>query len=720
MNFKPMPLIIDGDITFFSNFDSGNLAKVEKIGPGEYQCCTSPDCEGTPYETPYTTWFHFCVTGVNKGETLTVHLTNLNVQAKLYSQDMCPVYKSVPSMPQFLRIPGKVAHTLPKNGTQMRLTFQHTFQHSKEEVYFAFTYPYSYSELRGHIAEWGSTTAHANPKPEDIYFVRETLAYSLEGRVVDLLTITNHSGMSPETEPYHSGSIPENHEGQQRPRVFPGKRIVCLSARVHPGEVPASHMLHGTLAFLLGGDARAHAAREHFVWKIVPMLNPDGVVRGHYRTDTLGANLNRCYVDPDPRKEPAIYALKALLLGLHETDRLALYVDFHGHATRRGAFMYGNALADQQFIDMLLYPKLVALNTPYFDFAACNFTEKNMRARDKRDGLSKEGCGRVRVYQETGLIRCYTLEANYNTMTSCPRISPIGLDLAYPVTQLDRLGSSFPQHAARSLRGVPPKYIPEMYHDVGLALAVAALDLFEVNARSRLPHTFFQSVRGVRGWLERHSKLLLVPPHQLKGKAAQLQAKTTLQESGAPHDSVVQGAAAPPGRRDTRPPAKAQSAGSLRAAAAAPPAAPARAGAKATGPTAVPRPAKRSSSRRLSNPKPVAAAADAASNRRLKAADAPTAAPRTKTPPPSARVRRTMSMPGPIKEPVTERLEKAGSLSSAELGVIGGHRTLSGQSVREARSPVSVHDVAGTRAKVGQRPVLQALVPPEGGGARRR
>ena len=718
MNFKPMPLIIDGDTTFFSNFDSGNLARVEKIGPGEYQCCTSPDCKGTPYETPYTTWFHFCVTGVNKGETITIHLTNLNVQAKLYSQDMCPVYKSVPSMPQFLRIPGKVAHTVPKNGTQMRLTFQHTFQHHKEEVYFAFTYPYSYSELREHIAEWESMTTRSNPKPEDIYFMRETLTYSLEGRIVDLLTITNHSGMGPETEPYHSGSVPEKHAGKQRPAVFPGKRIVCLSARVHPGEVPASHVLHGTLAFLLSDDARAHAAREYFVWKIVPMLNPDGVVRGHYRTDTLGANLNRCYVDPDPQKEPTIYALKALLLGLDETDRLSLYVDFHGHATRRGAFMYGNALSDQQFIDMLLYPKLVSLNTPYFDFAACNFTEKNMKAKDKRDGLSKEGCSRVRVYQETGLIHCYTLEANYNTMTSCQHISPIDLDLMYPVTQLDRLSSSFPQHAAKSFRGILPKYIPEMYHDVGLALAVAALDLFEVNTRSRLPHTFFHSIRGVRGWLERNSKLLIVPPHQLKGKMAQLQAKTTLQESGAPHNSIVQSTNGFPEHKDTKPPVKAQSAGSLRGVAAVPPAAPSSAGAKVTSPAAVSRPAKRSNSRSLSNAKPVAAAADAALIRKHKAADkpsdAPASAPRTKTSPPSARVRRTMSMPSPIREPGKERPEKAGSLPSAELGVIGGHRTFSGPSVRDAKAPVPVQAVTATRTKGGQRPLLQALVPPKG------
>lgn len=42
-----------------------------------------------------------------------------------------------------------------------------------------------------------------------------------------------------------------------------------------------------------------------------------------------------------------------------------------------------------------LWALLVALNSPHFDLRGCNFTERNMRATDKR-GESKEGSGRVR------------------------------------------------------------------------------------------------------------------------------------------------------------------------------------------------------------------------------------------------------------------------------------------------------------------------------------
>lgn len=49
------------------------------------------------------------------------------------------------------------------------------------------------------------------------------------------------------------------------------------------------------------------------MFKIVPMLNPDGVFRGHFRFDKFGVNLNRRYIDPDPVNEPTIFKVKELV-----------------------------------------------------------------------------------------------------------------------------------------------------------------------------------------------------------------------------------------------------------------------------------------------------------------------------------------------------------------------------------------------------------------------
>jgi len=65
--------------------------------------------------------------------------------------------------------------------------------------------------------------------------------------------------------------------------------VVFITARVHPGESPASHSMNGIIKFLLDrNDYRSALLRKYFVFMIIPMLNPDGVYRGHYRLDALG------------------------------------------------------------------------------------------------------------------------------------------------------------------------------------------------------------------------------------------------------------------------------------------------------------------------------------------------------------------------------------------------------------------------------------------------
>lgn len=62
----------------------------------------------------------------------------------------------------------------------------------------------------------------------------------------------------------------------------------------------------------------------------------------------------------------------------------------------------------------MLYPKLISLNSAHFDFQGCNFSEKNMYARDRRDGQSKEGSGRVAIYKASGII--HRLGGNWDTV----------------------------------------------------------------------------------------------------------------------------------------------------------------------------------------------------------------------------------------------------------------------------------------------------------------
>jgi murein tripeptide amidase MpaA len=66
------------------------------------------------------------------------------------------------------------------------------------------------------------------------------------------------------------------------------KKGIFISARVHPGESNSSWMMKGIIDFLISSEPEANLLRENFVFKLVPMLNPDGVINGNYRCSLVG------------------------------------------------------------------------------------------------------------------------------------------------------------------------------------------------------------------------------------------------------------------------------------------------------------------------------------------------------------------------------------------------------------------------------------------------
>lgn len=151
-------------------------------------------------------WYFFRVAGGKVGQTVQISLMDLNQVAKVYNQDLRPC----------VRVAGETAcwrrHDEPAFfkvfPDRLMVTFCYTF-HSPYPVYFAFYYPFSYSDnqrllnlVDARLQFPAVTGLRQTPRrqrqeinPRDIYYHRELLVRTPEKRRVELLTISSFDGM---------------------------------------------------------------------------------------------------------------------------------------------------------------------------------------------------------------------------------------------------------------------------------------------------------------------------------------------------------------------------------------------------------------------------------------------------------------------------------------------------------------------------------------------
>lgn len=94
------------------------------------------------------------------------------------------------------------------------------------------------------------------------------------------------------------------------PEEISDRQAIILTSRVHPGESNASYIMEGVIDYLVGESSGALALRNRFVFKIVPMLNPDGVIIGNYRCSLSLTDMNRQWIGPSQRLYPENHAVK--------------------------------------------------------------------------------------------------------------------------------------------------------------------------------------------------------------------------------------------------------------------------------------------------------------------------------------------------------------------------------------------------------------------------
>ncbi len=105
------------------------------------------------------------------------------------------------------------------------------------------------------------------------------------------------------------------------------KPYVILVGRQHPPELTGALAMMPFMDTVFGDTALAGNFREQFNVIAVPLMNPDGVDAGHWRSNKNGQDLNR---DWGPFAQPETNAIKSMLDELEARGQsVAFFLDFH-------------------------------------------------------------------------------------------------------------------------------------------------------------------------------------------------------------------------------------------------------------------------------------------------------------------------------------------------------------------------------------------------------
>ncbi|KAL4471141.1 hypothetical protein ABPG72_019083 [Tetrahymena utriculariae] len=367
-------------IQFSSSFESGNLFCAYKVNETEFDLILQNDIN----TKGNTQWFFFSVTNAKAGQVLKFNILNLNKPGSLFNEGLCPVIFSVKqnelSGQEWVRggfnikyYRGDIQRDGNKGKPYYTLSFSYYIHHSQDTIYFAHSFPYTFTDLKEYINEFMKD--ETKNKKVSVKKLCKTLA----GNNCEMLTITSSSMV----------------------KRFQRKGIVIF-ARQHPGETGGSYMVQGCIDFLLGDSPEAEYLRDNCVFKIVPMLNPDGVIHGNYRCSLAGCDLNRRWKKPRKKLHPTVFHMKEMIKTFGRERELELIIDLHGHSRKMNTFFYGCSYKEDPVLTRI-FPYMMSKMTDYISFEECRFNVQK----------SKEKTARITLWKEQRVMNVFTVEASF-------------------------------------------------------------------------------------------------------------------------------------------------------------------------------------------------------------------------------------------------------------------------------------------------------------------
>jgi hypothetical protein len=289
----------DDGIVIRSHFDRGSIGTLTEISPnhlkGPTRHCLKADGNGDQYY-----WFYFKMDHV-LDQTVSVTLTDLT---GTYRGNVHEVYTSYTQpVASYDRVNWFRITDVRYDDTDKEFTFTH--QYTQDSVWVAYAHPYTLDRKDGYL-----TRIDANP-----HVSTETIGHSVEERSIDLVTITD-------------GSVPDD-----------GKKIVLITALQHPGEDCGGYFTEGVIDYLLSEDAKAVESRQRFIYKIVLMMNPDGILSGTTRYNANMEDPNSEWDDDVSDREnlpvePEVASVKTWLSDWRQQHEIELFIDVHSHTQK--------------------------------------------------------------------------------------------------------------------------------------------------------------------------------------------------------------------------------------------------------------------------------------------------------------------------------------------------------------------------------------------------
>jgi hypothetical protein len=264
-------------VSITTDFEGGSLGKVEQVSATQFRCAVAgqADQDGRNRQA---SWYCFRLDGA-KGREVTITLTELRGEYNYKPANLCVRDDTPPLVSSDGKAWRHIDRISLKND---EATFRVTPE--SDTLWVAHLEPYPASRLARFLEEIRGT-----PHLKD-----EVFGTSVEGRDLHLLTITEFSAESSAPPP-----------------------TVWLMCRQHAWESGTSFVGEGAIRYLLSDEAAP--IRKSLVFKILPMMDPDGCARGGVRFNQHGYDLNRNWDTADPdnadqrRLMPEICAAKKVI-----------------------------------------------------------------------------------------------------------------------------------------------------------------------------------------------------------------------------------------------------------------------------------------------------------------------------------------------------------------------------------------------------------------------